>query len=265
MKTSFAVLFMVFCAIMVEKIMSRYLLIDMDQDQAPKQTEEERVAEVLAMATKCCEDSDVPESCLGLCSPTDAMSRSILGESLNACAKYKASIEKCFEPVVQEILKKDGKEGEAELAQLGARFGAVPGAKKAAKAGSKASPKGKKAAGKGKNPPPPIKGVKPPVSKPRDCSVDVPEADCSCTHGGIGNIFDMEGCRIDPNKPAPPCYRCHCKEWLFACSGSAVKCPPGDQYGQSNHPSCSGCSDRQCCLDSGLQGNCKGYEGGIQK
>jgi len=116
---------MVFCAIMVEKIMSRYLLIDMDQDQAPKQTEEERVAEVLAMATKCCEDSDVPESCLGLCSPTDAMSRSILGESLNACAKYKASIEKCFEPVVQEILKKDGKEGEAELAQLGARFGAA--------------------------------------------------------------------------------------------------------------------------------------------
>ena len=32
---------MVFCAIMVEKIMSRYLLIEMDQDQAPKQTEEE--------------------------------------------------------------------------------------------------------------------------------------------------------------------------------------------------------------------------------
>ena len=53
------------------------------------------------MATKCCEDSDVPESCLGLCSPTDAMSRSILGDSLNACAKYRASIEKCFEPVVQ--------------------------------------------------------------------------------------------------------------------------------------------------------------------
>ena len=53
------------------------------------------------MATKCCEDSDVPEFCLGLCSPTDAMSRSILGDSLNACAKYKASIEKCFEPVVQ--------------------------------------------------------------------------------------------------------------------------------------------------------------------
>merc|ERR1711942_224553 len=112
-------------AIMVEKIISRYLLIEMDQDQAPKQIEEERVAEVLAMATKCCEDSDVPEFCLGLCSPTDAMSRSILGDSLNACAKYKASIEKCFEPVVQEILKKDGKEGQAVLAQLGARFGPV--------------------------------------------------------------------------------------------------------------------------------------------
>ena len=32
---------MVFCAIMVEKIMSRYLLIETDQDQAPKQTEDE--------------------------------------------------------------------------------------------------------------------------------------------------------------------------------------------------------------------------------
>jgi len=263
MKTSFAVLFMVFCAIMVEKIMSRYLLIEMDQDQAPKQTEEERVAEVLAMATKCCEDSDVPESCLGLCSPTDAMSRSILGDSLNACAKYKASIEKCFEPVIQEILKQDGKDGQDLIGQLGARFGAVPGAKGAGKAGSKPLPKGKTAASKGKNQPPPIKT--PPILKPQDCSANVPEADCSCTHGGIDNILNTEGCRIDPNKPAPPCYRCHCKEWLFVCSGTAVKCPPGDQYGQSNHPSCSGCSDRQCCLDSGLQGNCKGYDGGKQK
>jgi len=104
--------------------MSRYLLIEIDQDQAPKQTEDERVAEVLAMATKCCEDSDVPEFCLGLCSPTDAMSRSILGDSLNACAKYKASIEKCFQPVIQEILKQDGKEGQAEFAKHGARYGA---------------------------------------------------------------------------------------------------------------------------------------------
>jgi len=117
---------MVFCAIVVEKIMSRYLLIEIDQDQAPKQTEDERVAEVLAMATKCCEDSDVPEFCLGLCSPTDAMSRSILGDSLNACAKYKTSIERCFQPVIQEILNQEGKEGQAELAKLGARFGAEP-------------------------------------------------------------------------------------------------------------------------------------------
>ena len=32
---------MVFCAIMVEEIMSHYLLIEIEQDQAPKQTEEE--------------------------------------------------------------------------------------------------------------------------------------------------------------------------------------------------------------------------------
>jgi len=245
--------------------MSRYLLIEMDQDQAPKPTEEERVAEVLAMATKCCEDSDVPEFCLGLCSPTDAMSRSVLGDSLNACAKYKASIDKCFEPVIQEILKQDGREAPATLAHLGARFGAVPGAKAAGKAGSKASPKGKTAGSKGKNPPPPNTNVVPPVLKPLDCSANLPEADCSCTHGGIENIGNLEGCRIDPKKPPPPCYRCHCKEWLAFCSGTAVKCQPGDQYGQSNHPSCSGCIDRQCCLDSGLQGNCKGYDGGIQK
>ena len=48
MKTSFAVLFMVFCAIMVEKIMSRYLLIEMDQDQGPKHTEEERKFSVIS-------------------------------------------------------------------------------------------------------------------------------------------------------------------------------------------------------------------------
>ena len=41
MKTSFSILYIAFCAIMVEKIMSRYLLIKIDQDQATKQTEEE--------------------------------------------------------------------------------------------------------------------------------------------------------------------------------------------------------------------------------
>ena len=51
----------------------------------------------------------------------------------------------------------------------------VPGAKKAAKAGSKASPKGKKPSSKGKKTPRPIKKVTPPNSKPQNSSVNIPD------------------------------------------------------------------------------------------
>jgi len=239
--------------------MSRYLLIEMDQDQAPKPTEEERVAEVLAMATKCCEDSDVPEFCLGLCSPTDAMSRSILGDSLNACAKYRASIEKCFQPVVQEILKQDGKEAQATPVHLGARFGAVPGAKAAAKAGPKASPKGKTPSSKGKKtPPPPIKNVTPPIPKPQNSSVNVPdqagsEGVCDCAyqcHWGRDGAFGCNGgCKI--NVSPPKGWNCHCVyQGAWTCYGVAKHCYKMDQPCIKN----SGCKERRCC-----KGDCAGY------
>ena len=48
---------------------------------------------------KCCEESNVPGFCLGLCSPDDWMARS-LGKRLNACSKYDAVIDKCFKEVV---------------------------------------------------------------------------------------------------------------------------------------------------------------------
>jgi len=254
MKTSFSVLFMASCAIIVEKIVSRYLLIEIDQDTAPEQTEEERVAEVLAMATKCCEDSDVPEFCLGLCSPTDAMSRSILGDSLNACAKYRASIEKCFEPVIQEILKQDGQEAHAALAKLGARFGAVPGAKAAAKAGSKASPKGKKPSSKGKKTPRPIKNVTPPNSKPQNSSVNIPDTgECDCTYEckwGHGGAWGCNGgCKIKDTPPRG--WYCHCAyQGAWTCYGKAKKCYEMDQPCIEN----SGCKEIKCC-----KGDCEGY------
>ena len=52
------------------------------------------------MARKYCEESDVPINCLGLCALSDAMARSIPGESLNSCAKHRSIIERCFQPVI---------------------------------------------------------------------------------------------------------------------------------------------------------------------
>ena len=60
-----------------------------------------RVEAIYSEARQCCEKSHVPENFLGLCAPDDAMARSILGKSLNACTKYGFIIEKCFQPVIQ--------------------------------------------------------------------------------------------------------------------------------------------------------------------
>ena len=48
---------------------------------------------------KCCEKSNVPGFCQGLCNPYDWMARS-LGKRLNACSKYDAVIDKCFKEMV---------------------------------------------------------------------------------------------------------------------------------------------------------------------
>ena len=44
---------------------------------------------------ECCEDSSVPEFCLGLCSPADASARQ--ENRITFCSKYDTIIEKCFQ------------------------------------------------------------------------------------------------------------------------------------------------------------------------
>lgn len=44
---------------------------------------------------ECCEDFNVSESCLGLCSPADVMAGN--KNRLNACTQYDAIIEKCWQ------------------------------------------------------------------------------------------------------------------------------------------------------------------------
>ena len=53
--------------------------------------------------TDCCQNSNVPEFCLGLCTPFNA--RSNIGSELNACSKFDAIIEKCFQPFVDSMIR----------------------------------------------------------------------------------------------------------------------------------------------------------------
>merc|ERR1712126_381909 len=66
--------------IAMEKYTARYLLVEIDDVPTPRE---------------CCEDSSVPELCLGLCSPADAMARQ--ENRVTACSKYDTIIEKCFQ------------------------------------------------------------------------------------------------------------------------------------------------------------------------
>jgi len=66
--------------IAMEKYTARYLLVEIDDVRTPRE---------------CCENSSVPEFCLGLCSPADAMARQ--ENRITACSKYETIIEKCFQ------------------------------------------------------------------------------------------------------------------------------------------------------------------------
>jgi len=66
--------------IAMEKYTARYLLVEIDDVRTPRE---------------CCEDSSVPEFCLGLCSSADAMARQ--ENRITACSKYYTIIEKCFQ------------------------------------------------------------------------------------------------------------------------------------------------------------------------
>jgi len=65
-----------------------------------------------ATPRECCKKAGVPEFCLGLCSPADAMARQ--GKRINACSKYDSIIEGCFqaaEPSVQETSDESDEDG----------------------------------------------------------------------------------------------------------------------------------------------------------
>merc|ERR1712168_166505 len=51
--------------------------------------------EIRLTPRQCCEKANVPEFCLGLCSPADVMARQ--GKRINACSKYDTIIEECFQ------------------------------------------------------------------------------------------------------------------------------------------------------------------------
>jgi len=67
-------------AVAMEKCVAEYLLVEIeDVAQTPRE---------------CCEASNIPEFCLGLCSPAGAMPRQ--EKRLTACSKHESVIENCF-------------------------------------------------------------------------------------------------------------------------------------------------------------------------
>jgi len=62
-----------------------------------------KIASKVPTPRECCENANVPEFCLGLCTLADAMARQ--GKRITACSKYDTIIEGCFqaaEPRIQE-------------------------------------------------------------------------------------------------------------------------------------------------------------------
>jgi len=84
--------------ITMEKYKARYLLVEIDDVLTPRE---------------CCENSSVPEFCLGLCSPADAMARQ--ENRITACSKYETIIEKCFQAAEVKNPCKDVTFGECDI------------------------------------------------------------------------------------------------------------------------------------------------------
>ena len=57
--------------------------------------------EIVPTPRQCCENANVPEFCLGLCSPADAMARQ--EKRITACSKYDTVIEGCFQAAEPKI------------------------------------------------------------------------------------------------------------------------------------------------------------------
>jgi len=82
MKLFATLLLIAMVAIAMEKCVGKYLLVEIEDEPVPTPRE-------------CCEDSNIPEFCLGRCSPADAMARQ--EKRLSACSQYEAIIENCFQ------------------------------------------------------------------------------------------------------------------------------------------------------------------------
>jgi len=88
MKLFAIVLLTAMVAIAMEKCSGKYLLVEIEDEIAPTPRE-------------CCENANVPEFCLGLCSPADAMARQ--EKRITACSKYDTIIEGCFQAAEPKI------------------------------------------------------------------------------------------------------------------------------------------------------------------
>merc|ERR1712212_1237701 len=80
------------------KLKPNTLVVQSDIVGAKDSTEIGEVAdekEIRLTPRQCCEKANVPEFCLGNCSPADVMARQ--GKRINACSKYDTIIEGCFQ------------------------------------------------------------------------------------------------------------------------------------------------------------------------
>jgi len=66
----------------------------------------EEIVPIRPTPLECCKNAGVPEFCLGLCIPADAMARQ--RNRFNACAKYDAIIDGCYDQIQETSDDKDG-------------------------------------------------------------------------------------------------------------------------------------------------------------
>merc|ERR1712212_1071852 len=80
------------------KLNQNTLVVESHVEGAKDSADIEEVAdekEIRLTPLQCCEKANVPEFCLGNCSPADVMARQ--GKRINACSKYDTIIEGCFQ------------------------------------------------------------------------------------------------------------------------------------------------------------------------
>jgi len=66
----------------------------------------EEIVPIRPTPLECCKNAGVPEFCLGLCIPADTMARQ--RNKFNACAKYDAIIDGCYDQIQETTDDKDG-------------------------------------------------------------------------------------------------------------------------------------------------------------